>query len=170
MRYVKWIFVIVLLGMLTSFVGKDKPTSGLNVGNVAPDFCVSFASSRQPVELYDMRGKYILLSFWASYDAESRLLNAALCHAFHQEQWRNMKMISVSFDEFESVFEETIRMDKVDIPACFVETKGKHSVLFKKYRLNAGFGNYLLDTNGVIVAKDISAAELSLFLNSSSGR
>ena len=44
---------------------------------------------------------------------------------------------------------------------CFVETKGEDSGLFKKYRLNRGFTNYLLDGNGVIIAKNISAAELS---------
>ena len=42
-----------------------------------------------------------------------------------------------------------------------METKGEDSGLFKRYRLNRGFTNYLLDGNGVIIAKNISAAELS---------
>ena len=37
--------------------------------------------------------------------------------------------------------------------------------IFKKYRLGRGFTNYLLDDNGVIIAKNISAAELSAYLN-----
>ena len=49
-------------------------------------------------------------------------------------------------------------------PTCFVETKGEYSGLFKKYRLGRGFTNYLLDDNGVIIAKNISAAELSACL------
>lgn len=36
MKYVKWIFVVLLIGSLTSFVEKDKPTGGLNVGDIAP--------------------------------------------------------------------------------------------------------------------------------------
>ena len=40
MRHVKWIFVVLLISSLTSFVEKDKPTGGLNVGDVAPDFTI----------------------------------------------------------------------------------------------------------------------------------
>ena len=46
----------------------------------------------------------------------------------------------------------------------FVETEGEDSGLFKKYRLNRGFTNYLLDGNGVIIAKNISAADLSAYV------
>lgn len=171
MRYVKWIFIIALLGMLTSFVGKDKSSNGLNVGNAAPDFCIPFAtSSKHAVDLSDLKGKYVLLSFWASYDAESRLLNAALCHTLYQKKNSDMAMISVSFDEYQSVFEEAIRMDRINMPICFAETNGKHSVLFRKYRLKAGFGNYLLDDNGIIIAKDISVSELSGYLDQLAGK
>mgnify|MGYP001511980262 CR=1 FL=1 len=77
----------------------------------------------------------------------------------------HVKMVSVSFDEYQSIFEETIRKDQIVTPTCFVETKGEYSGLFKKYRLGRGFTNYLLDDNGVIIAKNISAAELSAYLN-----
>ena len=110
MRHVKWIFVVLLISSLTSFVEKDKPTGGLNV-----------------------------------------------------------EMVSVSFDEYQSVFKETIRKDQIVTPTCFVETKGESSGLFKKYRLNRGFTNYLLDGNGVIIAKNISAAELSAYANKIKG-
>ena len=49
MRYVKWIFVVLLISSLTSFVEKDKPTGGLNVGDIAPDFCIQTMSQEQPV-------------------------------------------------------------------------------------------------------------------------
>ena len=51
---------------------------------------------------------------------------------------------------------------KVDKPAW---TEGEDSGLFKKYRLNRGFTNYLLDGNGVIIAKNISAADLSAYVS-----
>ena len=77
----------------------------------------------------------------------------------------NVEMVSVSFDEYQSIFKETVRKDQIVTPTCFVETKGESSGLFKKYRLGRGFTNYLLDENGVIIAKNISAAELSAYLN-----
>ena len=166
MKYVKWIFVVLLIGSLTSFVEKDKPT-GLNVGDIAPDFKIQSMSAGQPLaELSDMKGKYVLLSFWASYDAHSRMQNASLSNVLRSASRNdNVEMVSVSFDEYQSIFKETVRKDQIVTPTCFVETKGESSGLFKKYRLGRGFTNYLLDENGVIIAKNISAAELSAYLN-----
>ena len=167
MKYAKWIFVVLLISSLTSFVEKDKPTGGLNVGDVAPDFKIkTMSTEQQPIQnLSKMKGKYVLLSFWASYDAQSRMQNASLSNALRSTARNNVKMVSVSFDEYQSIFEETIRKDQIVTPTCFVETKGEYSGLFKKYRLGRGFTNYLLDDNGVIIAKNISAAELSAYLN-----
>ena len=167
MRNVKWIFVVLLISSLTSFVEKDKPTGGLNVGDVAPDFKIESADNEQyRLDLDDLKGKYVLLSFWASYDAQSRMQNASLSNALHSTSPNNnVEMVSVSFDEYQSIFEETIRKDQIVTPTCFVETKGESSGIFKKYRLGRGFTNYLLDDNGVIIAKNISAAELSAYLN-----
>lgn len=167
MKYAKWIFVVLLISSLTSFVEKDKPTGGLNVGDIAPDFKIQSMSAGQPLaELSDMKGKYVLLSFWASYDAHSRMQNASLSNVLRSaSRNENVEMVSVSFDEYQSVFKETVRKDQIVTPTCFVETKGESSGLFKKYRLGRGFTNYLLDENGVIIAKNISAAELSAYLN-----
>ena len=167
MKYVKWIFVVLLIGSLTSFVEKDKPTGGLNVGDIAPDFKIQSMSAGQPLaELSDMKGKYVLLSFWASYDAHSRMQNASLSNVLRSaSRNENVEMVSVSYDEYQSIFKETVRKDQIVTPTCFVETKGESSGLFKKYRLGRGFTNYLLDENGVIIAKNISAAELSAYLN-----
>ena len=167
MKYVKWIFVVLLIGSLTSFVEKDKPTGGLNVGDIAPDFKIQSMSAGQPLaELSDLKGKYVLLSFWASYDAHSRMQNASLSNVLRSASRNdNVEMVSVSFDEYQSIFKETVRKDQIVTPTCFVETKGEFSGLFKKYRLGRGFTNYLLDENGVIIAKNISAAELSAYLN-----
>ena len=167
MKHVKWIFVVLLIGSLTSFVEKDKPTGGLNVGDIAPDFKIQSMSAGQPLaELSDMKGKYVLLSFWASYDAHSRMQNASLSNVLRSaSRNENVEMVSVSFDEYQSIFKETVRKDQIVTPTCFVETKGESSGLFKKYRLGRGFTNYLLYENGVIIAKNISAAELSAYLN-----
>ncbi|WP_071149592.1 thioredoxin family protein [Bacteroides ndongoniae] len=166
MKYVKWVFVVLLISSLTSFVEKDKPTGGLNVGDIAPDFEIQTMSANQSVhELSDLKGRYVLLSFWASYDAQSRMQNASLNNALRASANNNVELVSVSFDEYKSVFEETVRKDQMVTPTCFVETEGESSGLFKKYRLSRGFSNYLLDDNGVIIAKNISAAELSSYLN-----
>ena len=121
------------------------------MGDIAPDFKIQSMSAGQPLaELSDMKGKYVLLSFWASYDAHSRMQNASLSNVLRSASRNdNVEMVSVSFDEYQSIFKETVRKDQIVTPTCFVETKGESSGLFKKYRLGRGFTNYLLDENGV---------------------
>ena len=112
----------------------------------------------------DFRGKYVLLSFWASYDADSRMMNATLCHALRMSS-ADVAMISVSFDKYRSIFEETVRRDRINAQTCFVDTKGETSRIYKRYRLEEGFTNYLLDSEGTIVAKNLSASQLSSLLS-----
>ena len=135
------------------------------MGDIAPDFIQSMSDGQQADKLSDRKGGYVLLSFWASYDAQSRMRNASLSNVLRDAAQENVEMVSVSFDEYRSVFEETVRKDQIVTPVCFVETEGENSELYKQYRLGRGFTNYLLDENGVIIAKNISAAELSSYLN-----
>ena len=89
--------------------------------------------------------------------------NATLNHAVAQAD--NVEMVSVSFDEYKSIFNETIKKDQISTSNCFVELAGVSSDLYQTYRLKRGFKNFLLDENGVIVAKDITVSELSSYLN-----
>ena len=68
-------------------------------------------------------------------------------------------------DEYKSIFNETIKKDRILTDHCFIDLKGDKSELYQTYRLNKGFKNYLLDKNGVIIAKDINAKQLASYLN-----
>ena len=162
-KNVSGIFVVLIMisCISFSFVGKDTPTEGLSIGDKAPEF--NICGEKQLINLKDLRGKYVLLSFWASYDAASRMQNATLNHAISKAD--NVEMVSVSFDEYKSIFNETIKQDQISTSKCFVELKGQKSNLYKTYRLQRGFKNYLLDENGVIIAKDVKASDLSSYLN-----
>jgi hypothetical protein len=88
--------------------------------------------------------------------------NATLSHTISKND--KVEMVSVSFDDYMSVFNETIKKDGISTSHCFVETEGENSELYRTYRLNRGFKNYLLDENGVIIAKDINAKQLASYL------
>ena len=162
-KNVKWIFVVLIISSLISFsfVGKNTPPEGLTIGDKAPTFTI--CGEKQLIDLKYLRCKYVLLSFWASYDALSRMQNATLNHAVAQAD--NVEMVSVSFDEYKSIFNETIKKDQISTSNCFVELAGVSSDLYQTYRLKRGFKNFLLDENGVIVAKDVTVSELSSYLN-----
>lgn len=162
-KNVRGVFVVLIIISFTSFsfVGKDTSTEGLTIGDKAPEFKI--CGEKQLVDLKDLRGKYVLLSFWASYDADSRMKNAILNSVVGKAD--NVEMVSVSFDDYKSVFNETIKRDRITTSNCFVELSGTRSDIYKAYRLHKGFKNYLLDENGVIIAKDITASELISYLN-----
>ena len=156
-------FLVVLTAisfLSLSFIGKDTPTEGLTIGDKAPEFKI--CGEKQLINLKDLQGKYVLLSFWASYDASSRMQNARMSHAISKAD--NVEMVSVSFDENKPIFSETIKKDRISTANCFVELAGINSEVYKTYRLNKGFKNYLLDENGIIIAKDINASQLASYL------
>jgi thiol-disulfide isomerase/thioredoxin len=114
-----------------------------------------------------LHGNYVLVNFWASYDAPSRMRNIELNRALSDNEvaQKHVEFVSVSFDDYASIFRETVRKDGIVGTGCFVETDGEQSSIFKDYKLKKGFTNYLLDENGMIIAKNISVAELSSYLN-----
>ena len=169
--YVNWFFVVLLISSLTSFIEKDRPVEGLSIGECAPDFVISSDASDTTDSVHSrlsaLRGNYVLVNFWASYDAQSRMrnieLNRALLDVDNTQQ--HVAFVSVSFDDYASIFRETVRKDGIVGAGCFVDTDGTKSSIFKHYELKKGFTNYLLDENGIIIAKNISVAELSSYLN-----
>ena len=165
-KNVKWFFVVLVFSSLISlsFSKESVPTEKLTSGDKLPE--LRLCEDMQSLNMHAPSNGFLLLSFWASYDAQSRMQNVSLSNVLRSASRNdNVEMVSVSFDEYQSIFKETVRKDQIVTPTCFVETKGESSGLFKKYRLGRGFTNYLLDENGVIIAKNISAAELSAYLN-----
>ena len=73
-------------------------------------------------------------------------------------------MISISFDRYESVYKASVEQDKINADNCYLEMEGENSDIYKSYGLKNGFTNYLLDNEGVIIAKNVTADELSALL------
>ncbi len=156
MKNVQWVAVVVLIITLTSFISKDRPVTGLCVGDVAPDFDIKTTENKN---LKNYRGSLVLVSFWASYDAQSRVANAKLWQT-NKHQKTPIQMLSVSFDSSRSVYNQTLRMDKVNHEESMLAVQGSSNPIYKKYRLNRGFTNYLINEKGVIVAKNLTPEEL----------
>lgn len=162
-KNVKWFFVVLVFSSLISlsFNKESVPTEKLTSGDKLPELYL--CKEMQSLNLHAPSDGYLLLSFWASYDAESRENNTALAHLAGNSA--KVKMVSVSFDHYASVFESVVKQDGLDADACFLETCGTDSELFNQFDLKTGFKNYLIDNRGVIVAKNITPAELVSFLN-----
>ena len=160
MKFLKYVFVSSLLLLFLSFTDEQTALSseGLWEGNKAPVFSINDLSEN--LDLSNYKGSFVLVNFWAAYDARSRENNVILWNEVKKTGKKNVAMVSVSFDELESVFKETIKMDGIDPTTQFFDENGENSELYKKYQLQKGFTSYLLDKSGKIIAKGVTSEDL----------
>jgi len=165
MKLLKYIFVAFSMLLFISFVGEEtaKSSKGLQRDNTAPEIVLSDLSVQ--LDLTNFEEQYVLVNFWAAYDASSRATNVSLWNELKKMGTKDVAMVSVSFDDYPSIFEETIKMDGIDLVSQFNEPQGENSELFKEYQLEKGFTSYLLNKSGRIVAKNVTAEDLRRIMN-----
>ena len=149
---------VAILGM--SAGSKDaKLTEGVNPGDLAPR--IEFLGNSGNANFHNQSGRYTLLNFWAAYDAESRVRNVQLTNEVNKLGLDKISMCSISMDEKESIFTETVKIDKLDFTTQFHDRLGKKSEVYKKYHLQKGFKNFLIDDKGVIIAANVTPDRLT---------
>ena len=152
---------VALLGM-SAGSKKAKLTEGVNPGDLAPR--IVFLGNDAKASFHNQLGRYTLLNFWAAYDAESRARNVQLANEVNKFGPDKIAMCSISMDEKESIFTETVKIDKLDLSTQFHEGLGKESELYKKYDLRKGFKNFLINDEGVIIAANVTPEKLTEIL------
>jgi len=159
MKYLKYFLVASVVVLTSSYTaGTSKLSDGIYPGDLMPEFVVKNNLGNE-LDLSYLRGKKVLVSFWASYDADSHKNNVLLYNTIQKNEYP-ITMVSVSFDPNQTVFTQTLNMDNIDQSFQFQEKEGSNSSLFKDYHLNDGFKNYLIDEQGVIVAINVSPDDL----------
>lgn len=144
--------------IIMMFTGLSLNPEGTEVGEVAPQLMLEDVDDlcRQS------ESDYVLVSFWASYNAESRINNALMDYACSTR--KEVEMISVSVDENKSVYETSIEIDDIKTSLCYLSQGKQKNRIQKVFNLTKGFGNYLINKEGVIVARNITPKELTLLI------
>ena len=137
----------------------------LFVGDFAPR--IESLGTESNFSFQNHSGRYTLLNFWATYDAESRARNVQLWNEVNKLSSDKIAMYSISLDEKESIFTETVKADKLEGTKQFHEELGRKSELFGKYNLQKGFCNFLIDDKGVIIAANVTPEDLTKVLKKS---
>ncbi len=152
--------VLGMLALVLLFSSSFNPgKTGLKEGEQAPR--LSAQNAENGFNLNSSKGQYVLVNFWAGYDAPSRMNNIRYAHAINQAENENIALVSISFDSNEKVFKETIKRDRLDPTTQFHDKAGKQSDTFDLYRLNKGFASYLISPEGVIIAKNPNPEQLT---------
>ncbi|MDR0845659.1 MAG: thioredoxin family protein [Tannerella sp.] len=143
---------------LSAGTEKSNLTEGFRPGDLAPD--ITPENSRRAVDFTRRTGQYTLVNFWAAYDAVSRVRNMQFAQKTSGLDSTRITLFSVSMDEKESVFTETLKTDRLDATNQWY-AGAQRSSLYKKYGLKNGLKNFLIDDSGVIVATNITVEQLS---------
>ena len=163
MKYVNFCLLVILsLALSSGSVKSDRPSVGYYPGEMMPDIALTDAQGMQ-LTLSELKGKQVVVNFWASYDAQSRATNVQL-YNFLRESKADVAFLSVSFDENLNVLQRTLVLDQLNTDNCYRELEGRNSDLYNEFKFNKGFRSYLIDEEGVIAAIDIDPEQLRSIL------
>jgi len=155
----KTLLTIATLALLTLFTSAyySAPADS-RIGYKAPSLVLGNSNGLSP--LMQHQGENVLLTFWSSSDAESRLANQRYDRLSRQPNVA-YNHVSVNLDRSESVFNSIVALDSLDRSAHFNTTVSAQEAIVKSWRLDEGFHTFLLDATGTIVAIDPDAATLA---------
>src|SRR5690606_14064749 len=144
------------------FLEEMSKLKRLAVGQPAPLF-ESLTPNNQTVKLSDFRGKYTLVDFWASWCVPCREENPNIVKQYHAYKDKGFTVLGVSLDGNPGAWMRAIEADGLEWTQVS-DLQQWGSEVVGLYRLQAIPASYLLDPEGIIVAKNLRGPELEAFL------
>ncbi len=115
------------------------------------------------VSLSSLRGKVVLLQFWAAEDQNSRAFNSLLRDAYKKYKSKGFEIYQVNVGKNRSEWVDVIDADKMNW-INVGDMEGSVNAI-RAYNVQSLPANYLLDSDGVIKAKNISGTNLDRVLS-----
>jgi peroxiredoxin len=128
------------------------------VGKKAPDFTANDTEGK-PVKLSDDHHKYVLIDFWASWCGPCRRENPNVVAAFQKYKDKGFSVFGVSLDKSKEGWINAIEKDQLHWTQVSELTYWKSDIA-KTYGVRAIPANFLIDENGIIVAKNLRGEAL----------
>lgn len=122
------------------------------------------AEDGKTIGLENYRGKYVLLDFWASWCSPCRKEHPDFLRISQKYQTKGFEIFSVSIDEDKEAWLRASKTDKISW-TNILDIKGSPDEIAVKYGVQAIPANFLINPQGIIVAKNLKAADLEKTLS-----
>jgi len=135
-----------------SFEKKVNKIKSVSFGSVAPEIILSDTAGKD-IALSSLRGRYVLLDFWAGWCGPCRMENPNILKNYLKYKDKGFEVYQVSLDRSRSDWVNAIKKDNL-IWYNVSDLKYFKSEAASIYNIDRIPKGFLLDPNGVIIAQD----------------
>ena len=126
---------------------------------VAPEISANTPDGKQ-LKLSDLRGKIVLIDFWASWCAPCRKENPLLVKLYNTYKNKGFTILSISMDEDINAWKNAILKDRLIWPNHVSDLMGWESSIIKLYSIEQIPHTILLNKEGKIIGEDLRGPAL----------
>jgi len=144
------------------FVNNLQRLQGVNEGAMAPE--INLATPAGPtLALSSLRGKYVLIDFWASWCGPCRRENPNVVKTYATYKDKGFEIFGVSLDQNREAWLKAIETDKL-VWKHVSDLQYWNSAGAQAYQVNSIPQTFLVDPTGRIIAKGLRGAALDNYL------
>jgi thiol-disulfide isomerase/thioredoxin len=147
-------FLTVIFIFFISFTVEGQIKFGYN----APELALPSLNG-DTLRLSSLKGKVVLLDFWASWCGPCRMANKGLAKLYSKYKSKGFEILSVSLDENSNSWKKAIKKDKA-IWLQVIDDRGPEAFTAMKWQITSIPTTYLIDKEGKLVAMDLEGREL----------